>query len=181
MPPLELVRWMTRSVLMRMSAPSIAPTPVTSSMTPTLIGVPVGGAAAAAGAVGAAAEDVAALGDAAAAGALLGEAAADGELAAAGETAADGEAAAAGLGAAVVGAAAGGLVAAAGGAAAGVEQAVTTMATLPASETSSWARERVTPSIRFCTPQSLRAPLPVRRSSPRRLSPATRLLRHGVS
>jgi hypothetical protein len=31
---------------MRMSAPSMAPTPVTSSMTPTLIGVPLGAAAA---------------------------------------------------------------------------------------------------------------------------------------
>src|ERR687886_1176631 len=45
-PPLALVRCTTRSVLMRISAPSIAPTPVTSSITPTLIGVPVGVAAA---------------------------------------------------------------------------------------------------------------------------------------
>src|ERR1700738_1178298 len=50
MPPLALVRCTTRSVLTRMSAPSMAPTPVTSSMTPTLIGVPVG-APPAAGAV----------------------------------------------------------------------------------------------------------------------------------
>src|SRR5712692_6732795 len=60
MPPLALVRCTTRSVLTRISAPSMAPTPVTSSMTPTLIGVPLGLAAAAAvvgaaGAVGAAA------------------------------------------------------------------------------------------------------------------------------
>src|SRR5438552_12136809 len=50
MPPLALVRWTTRSVLTRIRAPSIAPTPVTSSSTPTLMGVPVG-APAAAGAV----------------------------------------------------------------------------------------------------------------------------------
>src|SRR6266496_2727337 len=47
MPPLALVRWTTRSVLTRISAPSMAPTPVTSSITPTLIGVPVGLVAAA--------------------------------------------------------------------------------------------------------------------------------------
>src|SRR5438874_9348727 len=75
MPPLALVRWTTRSVLMRISAPSIAPTPVTSSMTPTLMGVPVGGAAAAAGA---ALGEAAAAGDAAAAGGdAAGEAAGD--------------------------------------------------------------------------------------------------------
>src|SRR5437667_5938416 len=62
MPPLALARCTTRSVLTRISAPSMAPTPVTSSITPTLIGVPLGLAAAAAvvgaaaaGAVGAAA------------------------------------------------------------------------------------------------------------------------------
>src|SRR3979411_2747696 len=97
MPPLAFVRCTTRSVLTRINAPSIAPTPVTSSMTPTLIGVPVG-AAAAAGAV-----------VAAAAGALVAPAAA----------------AVVGLaaGAVVAAAAAGGVVGAAGGVAAGLEQA----------------------------------------------------------
>src|ERR687885_2132159 len=84
-PPLELVRCTTRSVLMRISAPSIAPTPVTSSMTPTLIGVPVGAAvAAAAGALVAAGAAV--VGLAAAAGAVVGAAA--GALVGAGGTAA---------------------------------------------------------------------------------------------
>src|ERR1700738_2895173 len=45
MPPLALARCTASSVLMRMSAPSMAPTPVTSSITPTLIGEPVGAAA----------------------------------------------------------------------------------------------------------------------------------------
>src|SRR5712691_5755471 len=87
MPPLALARCTTRSVLMRMSAPSIAPTPVTSSMTPTLMGVPVGAAAtagavvaAAAGAVVAAAAGV--VGLAAAAGPVVAGAA--GALVAAG-------------------------------------------------------------------------------------------------
>src|SRR5438105_11775102 len=81
MPPLALVRCTARSVLTRISAPSIAPTPVTSSMTPTLIGVPLG-ADAAAGAVVAAAGAAAAVvgwadavvGAAAAGGGLVGAA-----------------------------------------------------------------------------------------------------------
>src|SRR5919201_1896542 len=75
MPPLAFVRCTTRSVLMRISAPSIAPTPVTSSMTPTVIGEPVG-AAAAAGAVVAAAAGA----EVAAEGAVVGFAAAVGAL-----------------------------------------------------------------------------------------------------
>src|SRR5438067_11445394 len=104
MPPLALVRWTTRSVLTRMSAPSMAPTPVTSSITPTLIGVPVGLVAAAV--VGAAA-----------AGAIV---------------AAPAGAAVAGLAtAAVVGAAAGGAVVRAAGVAAGALQAARTQASEP--------------------------------------------------
>src|SRR5919199_1872852 len=48
MPPLEFVCCTTSSVLTRIRAPSMAPTPVTSSNTPTLIGLPVGLPAAAA-------------------------------------------------------------------------------------------------------------------------------------
>src|SRR5438067_13791700 len=100
MPPLALVRWTTRSVLTRISAPSMAPTPVTSSITPTLIGVPVGLVAAAV--VGAAAAGAVV---AAAAGAVVGLAAG-----------------------AVVGAAAAGAVVGAAGVAAGALQAASTQA-----------------------------------------------------
>src|SRR5438445_6384393 len=117
MPPLALVRCTTRSVLTRISAPSMAPTPVTSSITPTLIGAPPGLAAAAA-VVGAAA-----------AGAVVGAAAA-GAVVAAGAAAAVVGLAAAG---AVVGAAAGGVVGA-GGVAAGVEHAAKTQASDPKSK-----------------------------------------------
>src|SRR5215216_3296472 len=41
-PPLVLARCTASSALMRIKAPSMAPTPVTSSSTPILIGVPVG-------------------------------------------------------------------------------------------------------------------------------------------
>src|SRR5579859_3981878 len=108
MPPDEFVRWTTRSVLIRISAPSIAPTPVTSSSTPTLIGVPVGAA-------------VAGLGEGTAAGDALGEAEAAGD--------ATGDAAAAlGLGAAgaAVGAATGGAEAGTGAAGDGLEHAAIT-------------------------------------------------------
>ncbi len=112
MPPLALVRCTTRSVLTRISAPSMAPTPVTSSMTPTLIGVPVGLAAAAGAVV------------AAAAGAVL--AAAAGTIVAA----AAGAAVAGFAAAAVVGAAAGGAVV---GVAAGALHAASTQASEPTS------------------------------------------------
>src|SRR5258708_11499147 len=107
MPPLALVRCTTRSLLTRISAPSMAPTPVTSSMTPTLIGVPVGLAAAAGAVV------------AAAAGAVV---------------AAPAGAAVAGFAAAaVVGAAAGGALVGAAGVAAGALHAASTQASEPTS------------------------------------------------
>src|SRR3954452_17172100 len=140
MPPLAFVRCTTRSVLMRMSAPSMAPTPVTSSRTPTVIGVPVGGATAAAGAVVAAAPAPAGLGEAATLGEALADAAATGDAAPAA-----GFAAAAGL--AVGAAAAAGAEVAAGGAADGLEQADSTTATVAAHVTSSY-RERAKRIIR---------------------------------
>src|SRR6185295_8876642 len=93
MPPLLLVWSTTSSTEIRSSAPSMAPTPVMSSRTPTLIGVPVGLAAA-----GCAADAPAAAGEAAGdAPAAAGEAAGDAP-AAAGDAPATG---AAGLGASV--------------------------------------------------------------------------------
>src|SRR5712692_9684049 len=82
-PPLALVRCTTRSVLTRISAPSMAPTPVTSSMTPTLIGDPLGLAAAAVGLPCACGADVA--------GAVVGAAAAGGLVGAGGGVAAGDE------------------------------------------------------------------------------------------
>src|SRR5450631_2982148 len=133
MPPLELARWTASSVLMRISAPSIAPTPVTSSMTPILMGEPVGAAAAAETEAPTAATVAAAgAGEAAAA---TGDAAAAGDAAGTEDAAADGDAA--GLtdaaGAVVAAAASGGAVAAAGAGvvAAGLEHAAMTQASPP--------------------------------------------------
>src|SRR6476659_7913205 len=112
-PPLAFVCSTTRSVETRIRAPSMAPTPVMSSRTPTLIGLPVGGAAAA----GAAAGELA--GDAAGAPAAAGAAAAG---------------AAAGAGAALwagAGAPLGALLGGAAGVQAASPQAHTTMNTAP--------------------------------------------------
>ena len=66
-PPVELIWSTARSVEIRISAPSIAPTPVMSSSTPILIGLPVSAGAEVAGGA-----DVAAGGAAGAAGAEVG-------------------------------------------------------------------------------------------------------------
>src|SRR5579859_3386793 len=157
MPPLALVRWTTRSVLTRISAPSMAPTPVTSSMTPTLIGVPVG-APAAAGAVVAAAAGA----DVAAAGAVV--------AAAAG--------AVVGLAGAVVGAAAAGaVVGGAGGAAgvaAGLEHAARTQAIEP-TNIARWLRVGAKQVILGYSPCVLARVAPV--TAPRRFLPSAPLQR----